>query len=233
MGVFLFNIATDDLEVESTEGSSDSSSKDYVESSSTASETETITSNVVASTPVMERGEEHLPEVTPVRSRPTAATGRHFPPRGERAVARRIIYSSEDEEEVPEERSVKNAKWRIRPPRTFKYVDDNIQGDRLYMETASRVREGNQEIREQHAVACQNSFRRTIRKAEGKTAAVCISGAQLYKAKAHIITAGGERIDTRDSMRILEYDVSSRPGAHAHVEALCKRMIKKYSIFKK
>ena len=107
--------------------------------------------------------------------------------RAARAAVRRIAYSSEEEEEVPVESSKKNMKWRPQNPQVYKYVDDNLQVHRVNMETAGRGRDPDP-FRDKHAVACQNVFRRTIRRAEergmrvneAKTAMVCVSGAQSY-----------------------------------------------------
>ena len=50
--------------------------------------------------------------------------------------ARRIVYSSEEEMELPKETSKKNLKWRDRPAVVLKYVDDNLQLNKINMETA-------------------------------------------------------------------------------------------------
>ena len=118
--------------------------------------------------------------------------GRYFLPernqrRAARALpgARRIAYSSEEEEDVPPEGSAKNLKWRDREQRIFKYIDDNLQINRVSMEHAERSTEGGINVRTKHGLACQNTFRRIIRRAEdrgmkvnsGKTAMVCVSDA--------------------------------------------------------
>ena len=110
------------------------------------------------------------PNLTPVQGRPAAATGRMLSQgrnrdRARRAASRRIVYSSEEEEAVPPEYSRRNLKWRERRPRTFKYVDDNLQLFRVNMETARRGQDP-LPYRDKHAVACQNQFRKIIRRAE-------------------------------------------------------------------
>ena len=47
-----------------------------------------------------------------------------------------IAYSSEQEVDPPPETSKKNAKWKDRPPLILKYVDDNLQLNKVNMETA-------------------------------------------------------------------------------------------------
>ena len=61
-----------------------------------------------------------------------------------------------------------------------------------------------------------------------KTAVVCLSGAQSYEARSHFVSSSGDVINSVKEMRALGYQISSRPGAHAHVDALCKRIKKKY-----
>ena len=188
-----------------------------------------------------------LPGVEPALSSPSVGTpifGRPPPvmrlgrnvARAKRAARRRIVYSSEDEEPVPEETSRRNLKWRDRRPLVLKYVDDNLQIDRVNMETASRGEEAGTKFRDKHSVQCQNTFRAVIRKAEErgmkvnskKTAMTCISGAQSYEARAHIFDGGGERVKSGPTMKLLGFHMSSSPTVHAHVDALCKRMRQKY-----
>ena len=67
--------------------------------------------------------------------------------------------------EVPEETSKKNARWRDRPAVVLKYVDDNFQLNKVNMETAMRGDDG-LKYRDKHGLACQNVYRRTVRRAE-------------------------------------------------------------------
>ena len=57
-----------------------------------------------------------------------------------------------------------------------------------------------------------------------KTAMVCVSGAQSYHARAYIEEAGGSRVESGGGAKVLGFHFSSKPSAHAHVEAICKRM---------
>ena len=52
---------------------------------------------------------------------------------------------------VPVERSKKNMKWREKPSKNLKYVDDNLQIDKICMETAVDLGHG---IRNKHAIHC-------------------------------------------------------------------------------
>ena len=84
-----------------------------------------------------------------------------------RAAARRIVYSLEENQEIPAETSKKNVKWRGRQQKSFKYVDDNLQVNIVNMETAvAGVSDEGSRYRDKHGVECQNSFRTIVRKAE-------------------------------------------------------------------
>ena len=100
------------------------------------------------------------------------------------------------------------------------------------METAVRDRE----IREKHAVPCQNLFCKITSKAEScgmkvnssKTAMMCINVATIYCASAHISTNEGERVQSGDSLKVLGFNLLSKSDVHAHVDSLKKRFRKKY-----
>ena len=143
-----------------------------------------------------------VPEESPVRSRDdpyVLLSARNERRRRRRAAARRIVYSSEEEVEVPQEVSKKNAKWRDRKGATFKYVEDNLQVDRVCMETAMEGFDNGVKYREKHGIRCQNTFRRIIRRATArgmkvnasKTAMVCVSDAQSYQARSYIEDSEG------------------------------------------
>ena len=61
-----------------------------------------------------------------------------------------------------------------------------------------------------------------------KTTMLCVSGAQSYEARSHIRERDGDELRSGQSMKALGYHLSSKPGAHAHVKALEKRMIRQY-----
>ena len=70
----------------------------------------------------------------------------------------------------------------------FKYVDDNLQVNRVNMETAVYGRDMEGKFRDKHGIQCQNSFRKVVRRSEqrgmkvnaSKTAMICMSDSQSY-----------------------------------------------------
>ena len=77
-------------------------------------------------------------------------------------------------------------KWKERPRKILKYVDDNLQIDKICMETVVAVPP---DTREKHAITCQNVFRHIMTKAESrgmrvnssKMAMMCVSDAMSYR----------------------------------------------------
>ena len=104
------------------------------------------------------------------------------------------------------------------------------------METATPGEDGEGRYRDRHAVECQNAFRNTIANARkkgmkvnsSKTAMCCISGAQSYQARSHIFYSEGNKISSGQAIKVLGYHFSSSPTAHAQVDALSKRIRRKF-----
>ena len=65
---------------------------------------------------------------------------------------------------IPVETSKKNMKWKSKDSTNLKYVDDNLQIDKICMETGTQ--DGRRRVK--HAVQCQNLFRGIIAKAESR-----------------------------------------------------------------
>lgn len=61
-----------------------------------------------------------------------------------------------------------------------------------------------------------------------KTAIICVSGTQSYRAESHIFDTDSNIIRSGETMKLLGFQLSNKPGVHAQVEALCKRMRRKY-----
>ena len=59
---------------------------------------------------------------------------------------------------------------------------------------------------------------------KGKTKILCISDAQTYKARANLLDADGNRLESGGHMKVLGFHMDSRPSVHAHVQALRVRM---------
>ena len=108
---------------------------------------------------------------------------------------RRINYSSEgDLTPPPEPTTTCLGAWKPTLVDVDKYVDDNLQEERVNMENAPRSISHQTEVRLKHAVATQNVFRHVIQAAENKgmkvnaskTNMICISDSLTFKASCYI-----------------------------------------------
>ena len=155
--------------------------------------------------------------------------------RRRRNLQRRINYSDEGEVTVPVELNKKKTglRWKVRPPRTLKFVDDGMTLSKANMDSALPVPNSDgKPAKDKQDLPSQNLFRRVVCKAESrgmvvnskKTKVLCISDAQTYKAKAHLLDSDGNRIDSGDHLKVLGFHLDSRPSVHAHIRALKVRM---------
>ena len=117
-----------------------------------------------------------------------------------------------------------------------KYVDDNITVEKLNFGTVEETVEGGFSFKFRLATNTQNAFRSVKTKAEEigmvvntkKTKLLTISDALHYRPKAHIFDTDGTKISSGDSMNILGFHLSDRPGVHAHVSYIIKKMRQRY-----
>ena len=238
LAVLLFNITTDNLEdrenaigFNGTEGNrrlgADAGVEDSADDSPDRSE-ENLTSTLISSTQ-----HDFEPGITPFRNRGSDFV---FLDRA-RNVRRAIDLDPDltvlrDQTLPPEPNPVTSATWRPRPTSKHKYIDDGLMDTKLNMETVAEL---NGE-RDKHALDCQNLFRRVIRNAEligmkanrEKTNLLCISDSLTFKAKAHIFTTEGARIQSKDNLKLLGFHFSDRPTCTAQVEAIRKSFRGRY-----
>ena len=83
------------------------------------------------------------------------------------------------------------------PPPCFKYVDDNLQLNRVNMEAAVVGRDERGVYRNKHGIQCQNEFRSLVRRAEERGMKVnqgrqrCFALAMLINTKLGAIYLQG------------------------------------------
>ena len=223
LGVMLFNIATDDLEDDSEYVSDPGAptpeieeafhhapadapdeeaylrARGYPEALPEASADDTFYSacsdqfsptGVFASSP----GGPELNDATPSPVRAVSHDGLRptMPGIGSQ---RRVVYSSEEDVTPPPEPTrTCLGPWKAGLVDVDKYVDDNLQEEKISMENAPRVMSTQEELRCKHAVATQNVFRHVVRAAEkkgmrvnaSKTNMLCISDSLNFKASCFI-----------------------------------------------
>ena len=263
LGVLLFNISTDDLEDESVDGPEfiHDEDVDSSRSGSSSSGAPLLGGSESGSLGSLDEDADGPPSGTPVTSTPNVTRGRprfresplhrlgprltnrdwSFMPgrtnrRRRRNLKRRINYSDEGEMTVPLEVNEKatGLRWKKKPARKFKYVDDGMITCKINMRSGriTGVYVGGREVREKQCIITQNMFRRVVERATGrgmvvnnrKTNLLCISDAMSYKGVGYIRDAEGQKLVSSDAMKVLGFHFDSRPSCHAHVEALRKRM---------
>ena len=107
-----------------------------------------------------------------------------------------------------------------------KFVDDSIIDTKLDMENVKNINN----VKDKHAIASQNIFRRVVRNAESigmkvnaaKTSQIYVSDSMSYKVQAHVTTMDGQRIECGDKMKILGFYFGNRPNCTRHVQAIRK-----------
>ena len=119
-----------------------------------------------------------------------------------------------------------------------KYVDDNISVEKLNFGPVAFTEVGGVKFKFKLAVNTQNGFRSIKHNAEeigmvvntSKTKLITISDALNYRPRAHIFDSDGTKIESGDTMNILGFHLSDRPGVHAHVDITVKKMRIRYWI---
>ena len=116
--------------------------------------------------------------------------------------------------------------------RVFKYVDDNIICEKLNMGATPTFTSGDKVYKEKQAISSQNAFRSISCNAvaigmkvnAGKTNVLCISDALSYTPLTHIVDSSGQRIESKDGLKVLGFHFSSKPTVELHVIETIKKM---------
>ena len=211
LGVFLFNVTTEDLE----------------------EEFEAYEASRLADPPVVANNDnaDDRPLVSPVGAgvfRMAGARRIRFSVQA-RNVATPFISP-------PAERRVGMQVLTMKPVRVFKYVDDNITCEKLNFGNEMLIRDLRGDFKRKQAVSSQNAFASITAAAqkkgmvvnESKTQLLCVSDSLNFRTMAFIKDSEGNVIECADSMRILGFHLSGRTGVSKHVEETTKRVRKKF-----
>ena len=246
LGVLLFNITTDNLE-DQDNATGFTPSTDRLSGMDTTRATEEPggagdepgfeEEGLEHSTPAHEHTLEFEPGVTPIRD----GTSRFVFLEEARNIRRALRLEGGNltmirDHTLPEEPNpVTSAVWRNRPVGKHKYVDDGIMDAKINMETVTPEGD-NYQVKNKHAVGCQNLFRRVVHNAESigmkvnakKTVMLVVSDALSFKAKAHILSVDGQRIDSQDRLKLLGFNFGCRPNCNEHIESIRKKFRGRY-----
>ena len=123
-------------------------------------------------------------------------------------------------------------RWKAKPPRKLKFVDDGLILSKVNMDSADITGQAGSMVKSKHDIQSQNLFRRIVSKAEsrgmvvnkGKTKILCVSDSLNYKAACRLQDSEGNVLSSGERLKVLGFHLDSRPTVHAHVAALQSRM---------
>lgn len=114
----------------------------------------------------------------------------------------------------------------------MKFVDDNLQAEKLQLKSSLMYDEQGQLFKNARAVQSERLFNfiSSQAKLQGlqvnskKTALLTISGARSYEARAHIYDTERNRIDSGKKLKILGFVFNNAGTVHDQVESLVRKV---------
>ena len=237
LGVFLFNVTTDDLEDNfmNFENARLGIGEPHPDSAQEEG------------TPLARRD---LPDDPgPVTSSPARRPNRPFCPISpigggvfRMAGARRIILSRNARNinpnfiQPPREIKIGTQVLKNKPVKIVKYVDDNIICEKLNFGRENVVVIDGKKVKIRQAISSQNAFigitstaqSRGMVVNENKTNLLCISDSLNFKTKTFFNDSNGSRIECCEKMKVLGFYLSDRTGVSAHVSETVKKLRQRY-----
>ena len=122
--------------------------------------------------------------------------------------------------------------WRPHPQMVWKFVDDFLAGERLFIDAATQFFTTNKQQARIHAVESQLFFESVSRNAanigmtvnDRKTQLLCLHSAIDRGVSSYIKIQGGEKIHSGDSLKQLGFYFHSKPDCERHVQELIKKV---------
>ena len=243
LGVFLFNVTTDDLEDEilpPPEVTASNTVDTSIDSSIQSDSSRSSASAPMASSPAggharldwtlspLGGGRFRVRDMELVFERGT----RNMPP---------INYSDEGLVTPPVETPVGTQVLIDKEIVIAKYIDDNISVEKLnFGSTPATISSDGSQIKEREAPKSQNAFRSITKRAGWKgmkvnamkTQILVVSDALKYRPIAYIRDQDGNKITSGESMRVLGFNFSTKPTMHAHVDSILVKMRQKYWVLR-
>ena len=121
--------------------------------------------------------------------------------------------------------------WRAKPITVKKFIDDNIQNEKLHIKKTQTYFEHGKMFKNARAGESEQLFKHISARANEqgllvnseKTTLLAISDAKSYEARAHIYDQTGSRIDSTSTLKALGFVFNSSADVSNQVDALCKR----------
>ena len=211
LGTYVFNIATDDLEEQQEE-------EVYVPSEGDLAflETEADTTNIQSTPNKAIRPDNHLSPVLQDSRQQTVLlpTARNVPEKLRRRV---------------------EPTWREKPITVRKFVEDNLQTDKLNMQASETYIENGSIFKNPRAIRSESMFRHIATKAKtkglqvnsAKTCLLVVSASKSYDAYAHMYDEENNKILCQNNMKALGFIFNRRGDASSQVDSLCRKFRQK------
>ena len=245
LGVFLFNLTTDDLEddflafeqsrlsAQGQETEEDGAAAPAVldpepdDSSGTDSEEEQQRHEHRTSTPTRDFTEETI-DLSPIGGGVYRHEGLNIT----------FLHNARNHpfEIPPPENRVGTQVLELKPVKIVKYVDDCITCEKLNMGEVEIEFVGGEPVKIRRAVGTQNAILSITSNAldkgmkinESKTGLICVSDALHYRPVVFFQATEDIKVECTPSIKILGYHISDKPGAAAQVQSVIKKMRQRY-----
>ena len=147
-----------------------------------------------------------------------------------------IEYSREGLITPPKEKKVGTQVLEEKAVLIFKYVDDILICEKLNMGQVPITIEGGKNLKLKQALSSQNAFRIITKNARrkgmkvnnSKTNVLCISDALNYSPKTFFFDSDGEKIESVSTMKLLGFYFSERPTVEAHLTSIKKKFRQRF-----
>lgn len=228
LGVFLFNVTTDDLEDEFL-------GQDVPETPFSPQYRVEQNRNFSASSPTGEAAPPDF-DTSPIGGgRYRVRDMEVVFERGTRNVPR-IDYSDEGMTTPPPEQKTGTQVLQDKKVLVAKYVDDNVMVEKVNYGRTAIENIGGEQVKVRCAPKTQNGFRSISSRAEDKgmvvnslkTQLLVVSDALNYTPRAYILDRDQNRIDCKDSMKVLGFTFGKKPTMHLHVDTIVKKIRRNY-----
>lgn len=112
-----------------------------------------------------------------------------------------------------------------------KFVDDQVSNEKLNMRDQPSYIENDKEFKNARARESERLFRHIEENAtkqglivnSKKTAMIVVSGANSFKARAHLYNTAGGRVDSTQEMKLLGFTFNSKADVWSQINALVKK----------
>ena len=125
--------------------------------------------------------------------------------------------------------------WRKRPINVRKFVDDNLQTEKLHMRSQNTFRQNGVTFKNPRVARSERMFRHIVRRAKSKgmlvnsakTTLLAVSAANSYESRAHFYDEDNQRINNSLTLKALGFNFNAKGDVSTQVEDLCKKFRRK------